>query len=144
VERLEKEGLKANAETFLQMMLLIGAGAKHIQPEPKGYLSEGYEWLERMDKAGLNFTEPVIDAYIDIYHTQMPNVYELDPYRYNWCVNTDSEEALWDGDPELGIEPHIKERYTQEVACCVAWHIRLSLRQLSHVRNGRCLAQRPL
>ena len=114
VQRLEQEGLKPDEETFLQMMLLIAAGATHRQ-EPKGFLSEGYQWLEKMEKTGLNFTEPLMAAYTDIYRSQMPNVYELDPYRYNWCVNTDSEEALWEGNPALGIEPHIKERYTQEV-----------------------------
>jgi hypothetical protein len=115
VERLEREGLEANEDTYLQMMLLIAAGAKHKDPEPKGFLSEGYQWLAKMDKQGLNISEPVVDAYIDIYHAQMPNVYELDPYEHNWCVNTDSEEALWQANAELGIEPHIKTTYTPEV-----------------------------
>lgn len=120
VERLEHEGLEANEDTYLQMMLLIGAGAKHKEPVPKGFLSEGYEWLEKMVEQGLNLTEPVIDAYIDIYHAQMPNVYELDPWDYNWNVNTDSEQAFWEGNEELGIEPHIKTLYTPEVLAVLA------------------------
>ena len=120
VERLEHEGLVPDEDTYLQIMLLIAEAAKHKEGGiPKGFLSEGFDWLERIDKSGLNTTQPILDAYIDIYDTQMPNVYELDLYEYNWCINTESEDALWNGNPELGIEPHIKERYTQEVHACL-------------------------
>ena len=114
VARLEREGLSPDQDTFLQMMLLIGAGARHKEPEPKGYLSDGYEWLERMDQTSLNVTEAVVDAYMAIYEAQMPNVYELDPWRYNWCVDNESEDAVWLSDEELGVERHIKKRYTHD------------------------------
>ena len=80
VERLEDEGLRLDEDTYLQMMLIIGAGARHKDPVPRGFLSEGWDWLTRMDESGMEIPEAVVDAYIEIYHAQMPNVYELDPW----------------------------------------------------------------